>query len=380
MMQPARTPTSTREVRAMTSPTLRRRAAALATAAGVLLVTGAGAQAAEAGRDELPLGTIDLDGQETPVLGSFVYHQFHLDTNPEIRGLVHGVQRIEGGTVLYYSVGTPAGSSASAFAGAMAFPDSSHPYDGSHGVDLALVDTQSLAAYRPLYTASETFTSATADLEAAPGELVVGWAVFPELAPDVDTVQVTMPWGTAVGDVPVGEGALEPVAQEPAPLLGEGWPEVPAAGELAGADAAAVTYSLVRRTGDEEGTSTTEESPEQVAVTLDANVLFASGSADLSGDAQQVLGTIAADIAARGTGEVVVTGHTDSDGSDTFNQTLSEQRAASVLGVLQPASGGGVTFTAVGRGEGDPVAGNDTDEGKQANRRVTVVYAVQGES
>lgn len=378
MMQPARTPT--REVRAMTPSTPRRRSVALVGALGVLLATGAGAQAAEPGRDELPLGTIDLDGQETPVLGSFVYRQFHVDTNPEIRGLVHGVQRVEGGTVLYYSVGTPEGSDASAFTGSMAFPNSSHPYDGSHGVDVALVDTQSLAAYRPLYTASETFTSATADMEAPPGELVVGWAVFPELPADVSTVQVTMPWGTAVGDVPVGEGALEPVAQEPAPVLGEGWPEVPSAAELAGADAAAVTYSLVRRTGDEEGTSTTEETPEQVAVTLDANVLFASGSAELSGDAQQVLATIAADIADRGTGEVVVTGHTDSDGSDAFNQTLSEQRAASVLGVLQPASGSAVTFRAVGEGETDPVAGNDTDEGKQANRRVTVVYAVQGES
>ena len=128
------------------------------------------------------------------------------------------------------------------------------------------------------------------------------------------------------------------------------------------------------------GTATTEESPKQVATTLNANVLFATNSAELSGEAQGVLATVAADIRERGTGQVVVTGHTDSDGSDASNQVLSEQRANSVLAVLQPASGPGVTFVAVGKGESEPVASNGTDEGKQQNRRVTVVYSIKGGS
>ena len=113
---------------------------------------------------------------------------------------------------------------------------------------------------------------------------------------------------------------------------------------------------------------------------LDANVLFASGSAELTPRGAGSPRSVAADIAARGTGEVVVTGHTDSDGSDDFNQTLSEQRATPVLAALQPASGSAVTFVAVGKGESQPVADNSTDEGKQANRRVTVVYGVKGDN
>ncbi|WP_263118353.1 OmpA family protein [Cellulomonas sp. RIT-PI-Y] len=333
--------------------------------------TGSGASGSGA---ELPTGVLTVDGQDVPVLASFVYHEFNKDTNPEIRGLIHGVQRIDGGTVVYYSLGTPTGS---AFRGSQAFPNSSAPYQLGHGTDLRLIDSAGLVGYRPLYDGETTFASETSALDGDTGDLRVGWAVFPELGADVEDVQVVMPWGTAVADIPVADGALEPEADEAGPLLGEGWPAVPSGDDLAGADPAQVTYDLTRRSGDAAGTAQVAESPEEVAVTLDANVLFASGSADLSAEAQATLATVAQDIAARATGEVVVTGHTDSDGSDTFNQTLSEQRAAAVQAVLAPASGNAVTFSSVGRGETEPVAPNDTDEGKQANRRVTVVYSVQ---
>lgn len=348
---------------------------------GSLLVIGAGpALAATDDKETLPLGTVVVDGQETPILGSFVYHQFMLDTNQEIRGLIHGVRRVDGGTVLYYSIGGAGDGDQSSFRGSQAFPDSSSPYDIAMGTDVRLIDAEGLAAYRPLFDEETTFTSATRDLSGTVGDLRVGYAMFPVLPPGVTTVQVMMPWGTAVGDIPVEDGPLEPVGDEPAPLLGEGWPQIPSAADMADADRLARTYTLVRRSGDAEGAAVTEESPEEVATTLDANVLFATGSAELSPAAQEVLAGIAADIAARGAGEVVVTGHTDSDGSTASNQTLSEQRAASVMAVLQPASGTAVTFTAVGKGEGDPVASNDSDEGKQQNRRVTVVYSVQGDS
>ncbi|MCL3859932.1 OmpA family protein [Actinotalea sp. K2] len=346
----------------------------------VLLLGGGAAAATTEDRSTLPTGTVEVEGQQTPIEGSFVYHQFHTDTNPEIRGLVHGVHRVDGATVLYYSVGTPDGGGATDFTGAMAFPNSSHPYRTGFGVDLKLIDSTNLVAYRPLYDGETTFASRTVDLDGGTGDLRVGFAVFPEIDPTVDAVQVVMAWGTAVGDVAVQDGPLEPVGSDAAPLLGEGWPAIPSAADLSGADPAAVTYSLVRRFGDASGTAATEETPEQVATTLDANVLFAVSSADLSPAAQDALAAVAADIRQRGTGEVVVTGHTDSDGADASNQVLSEQRAASVLAVLEPASGSDVTFTAVGRGESEPVASNATDEGKQLNRRVTVVYSVKGDS
>lgn len=358
-----------------------RAARALATlAAASVLLGGATATAAPGDDRALPPGGVSIGGQDLPVHGTFAYRGFQIDTNPEIRGAVHGVRRIDGGTVLYYSLGMAGGQGAEKISPTWAFPNSSHPYQMNRAVDVALIDPVGLTAYRPLADATTTFASDVTKLAGEAGALRVGWAVFPELPPGVETVQVVMAWGTAVGDVPVEDGALTPVSSDPAPRLGDGWPQTPSGAELAGADPSAWLYTLTRRTSDVAGTAAMEETAEQVAVTLDANVLFASGSADLSAEAQQVLATVAADIQARGAGEVVVTGHTDSDGSDSFNQTLSEQRAGAVLGVLQPASGSAVTFTAVGRGEAEPVASNATDEGKQANRRVTVVYSVQGDS
>jgi len=352
-----------------------RRAPVIVLAAIALVLTTASADAGDGGR--VPTGTVEVDGQDVPVLGSYAFHYANGDTEPEVRGLIHGVRRVEGGTVLYYSMGW---NGTEDFVATFAFPLSENPYQRAYATDVSLVDTGNLLSYAPLATDQTTFTSATGDLGSGPGELRVGWALFPELAADVTEVQVLMPFSTAAGTIPVEDGPLEPIGDAPAPYVGEGWPALPDAAETASADPARFTYDLVRRSGDLAGTAKVEESIESVAVTLDANVLFASGSAELTPEASSALSAVAADIAARGTGEVVVAGHTDSDGSDSFNQTLSEQRAASVLAVLQPAAGSNVTFVAVGKGESEPVADNATDEGKQANRRVTVVYGVEGES
>jgi outer membrane protein OmpA-like peptidoglycan-associated protein len=69
---------------------------------------------------------------------------------------------------------------------------------------------------------------------------------------------------------------------------------------------------------------------------------------------------------------IEVAGHTDSVGSDTYNQGLSQRRADSVAAYL---SSHGVTRTrvvTVGGGEAHPVASNDTEEGRAQNRRVEI--------
>ena len=68
---------------------------------------------------------------------------------------------------------------------------------------------------------------------------------------------------------------------------------------------------------------------------------------------------------------IEVAGHTDSRGSDAYNLDLSSRRAESVLKYLRD---GGVTNTLTSRGYGetDPIASNDTDEGRQQNRRVVL--------
>ncbi len=68
--------------------------------------------------------------------------------------------------------------------------------------------------------------------------------------------------------------------------------------------------------------------------------------------------------------DIEIAGHTDADGEDAFNQALSEKRAQAVIDYLVKAGLPASRFTAVGYGSTQPVAGNDTDEGKAQNRRI----------
>jgi len=68
--------------------------------------------------------------------------------------------------------------------------------------------------------------------------------------------------------------------------------------------------------------------------------------------------------------DIEIAGHTDTDGEDAFNQALSEKRAQAVMDYLVRAGLPANRFTAVGYGSSQPVASNDTDEGKAQNRRI----------
>ena len=67
---------------------------------------------------------------------------------------------------------------------------------------------------------------------------------------------------------------------------------------------------------------------------------------------------------------IKVIGHTDSKGSDAYNQALSERRASSVASYLLSQGLSPNKLTSEGRGESEPVADNATDEGRAKNRRV----------
>ena len=67
-----------------------------------------------------------------------------------------------------------------------------------------------------------------------------------------------------------------------------------------------------------------------------------------------------------------MTGHTDSTASDAYNLDLSNRRAAAVVSALAPRIPPGITITAVGKGESEPIADNGTPEGRALNRRVTI--------
>jgi len=104
-----------------------------------------------------------------------------------------------------------------------------------------------------------------------------------------------------------------------------------------------------------------------------SDVLFDTGSYTLKPGAREKLAKISGILLAYPALKVEVEGHTDSVGSDDFNQRLSEQRAESVREYLVDQQVPADAVTAFGFGKTKPVATNDTAEGRQQNRRVELV-------
>ena len=98
---------------------------------------------------------------------------------------------------------------------------------------------------------------------------------------------------------------------------------------------------------------------------------FDLDTARLTPDAREVLGDVAAMLEGQQDLTVEIIGHTDSQGADDYNQTLSDQRAASVKTYLTSMGVDGSRMDTTGRGESQPVSSNETEEGRQENRRVT---------
>jgi outer membrane protein OmpA-like peptidoglycan-associated protein len=111
-----------------------------------------------------------------------------------------------------------------------------------------------------------------------------------------------------------------------------------------------------------------------LVVTL-GDVLFDTGQASLKPGADLVLGRLANFLMNNPQTKIIIEGHTDSRGSDEYNEQLSERRARSVASALVSRGVTNDSFTTVGRGKDFPVASNDTPEGRQQNRRVEIIFS-----
>ncbi|MHA6161690.1 OmpA family protein [Pseudomonas sichuanensis] len=110
--------------------------------------------------------------------------------------------------------------------------------------------------------------------------------------------------------------------------------------------------------------------PEVITLDDQGQVLFAFDSAELTAAARQRLQSLLPRLNAPGVTSVKVIGFTDSVGSDSYNQRLSERRASSVAEYLISQGLAPDKVTSQGRGEADPIADNESDEGRARNRRV----------
>lgn len=111
-----------------------------------------------------------------------------------------------------------------------------------------------------------------------------------------------------------------------------------------------------------------------VVMTL-GDVLFDVGKANLKSGGVRVVSKLAGYLEANAQRTVSIEGHTDSSGSDEYNQQLSQRRAESVKAALVGAGISPERIVAQGFGEAYPVAGNEDASGRQLNRRVEIVLS-----
>jgi outer membrane protein OmpA-like peptidoglycan-associated protein len=103
------------------------------------------------------------------------------------------------------------------------------------------------------------------------------------------------------------------------------------------------------------------------------DVLFTTGMADLKVGATNSLDKLAAFLSQYPDRSALIEGHTDSAGSEDYNMGLSQRRADSVKSYLMGQGIGSMRLAAAGKGESQPLAGNDSAAGRQQNRRVEVI-------
>ncbi|MCA0365298.1 MAG: OmpA family protein [Bacteroidetes bacterium] len=114
--------------------------------------------------------------------------------------------------------------------------------------------------------------------------------------------------------------------------------------------------------------------PEESVLFEPLDVYFDSGKSSInrSAEIEAWLATAKAYLAKNPSEKLSVTGHTDSDGDDAFNQALSEKRAKLVKSILIKDGFAAEALVTDGKGESEPMVANDSPENKSKNRRVSI--------
>jgi outer membrane protein OmpA-like peptidoglycan-associated protein len=112
---------------------------------------------------------------------------------------------------------------------------------------------------------------------------------------------------------------------------------------------------------------------DNLILVMPSNITFATNSFDMKPGFGDVLGSVALVLKEFDKTILEITGHTDSTGSDSYNLQLSERRARTVSNALLANGVAQDRLLSQGYGEARPIADNNTEAGKQANRRVELV-------
>jgi len=167
--------------------------------------------------------------------------------------------------------------------------------------------------------------------------------------------------GGAIAGAVLGEGELDEV------LAGA------AIGAGIGAGVGAYMDAQEEKLARIPGTTVERVGENLLLVRFESDILFAVDSAVLSGTSRSSLDEASAVFVEYPKTAIIAQGHTDSSGSEEHNQALSERRAGAVMTYLVGRGIDASRITALGYGEGSPIASNDTPSGREANRRVDLL-------
>ena len=154
-----------------------------------------------------------------------------------------------------------------------------------------------------------------------------------------------------------------------------------AMGAIIGAAVGGVTGAVIGRQMDKQAEELAKEmgdvdvirEGEAIVIRFKEQVLFAYDRSDLNATAQGSLDKLKAALLKYPETNITVIGHTDSKGTEQYNQTLSESRATAVASYTTRNGINAGRITVIGKGETDPIATNETMEGSASNRRVEFV-------
>lgn len=157
-----------------------------------------------------------------------------------------------------------------------------------------------------------------------------------------------------------------------------------ALGAIIGAAVGGTTGALIGRHMDKQAEelrndlegAEVERVGEGIKITFDSGLLFDVNKSNLSEASKGNLDELAETLKKYEDTNILIEGHTDSTGTDEINDRLSDERAASVTQYLTAQGVAAHRITSEGYGSDQPIADNETSEGRQANRRVEVaIYA-----
>lgn len=157
-----------------------------------------------------------------------------------------------------------------------------------------------------------------------------------------------------------------------------------AVGAIIGAAVGGTTGALIGRRMDKQAEelrrdlegAEVERVGEGIKITFDSGLLFDVDSYDVKPGTKDNLDDLSKTLKKYENTNILIEGHTDNTGSDSYNQTLSEQRANSVSSYLMSQNVSNSRITTMGYGESQPVADNSSSAGRADNRRVEVaIYA-----